>query len=395
MAHEMAAYSSHELRAGLKAQFEVEVTERSVADFASVSGDSNPLHVDEEYARSTNFEGRIVHGAYQVGLASAMAGMYLPGRDVLLASINSKFPKPLYYPCRVRVTGEITNWNPRNQWGTLRVVVTDLKRTEPTAEITVGFTLHDRKASVGVQERISRVPAAGRPTILVTGASGGLGARLVESLASNYHVVAVRNRAPLPPELADSPAVSELPLDLLGRSWEMEATEALSGAELFGVIHAAWPGAPRGSLLDVPDETVAQQVLFGSSSTIRLARWFARSVASGGGRMIVVSSVAGSMRPALAMSAYSLGKSTLDQTVKLLAPELARRSITLNAISPGFIPVGINRGSNDRRMARERAIVPMGRVCEPADVLAMCEYLLSPRAGFVSGQIIGLTGAQL
>lgn len=65
------------------------------------SGDANPLHVDSEYACQSNFAGRVVHGAFQVALASALIGMRLPGRNVLLGSANAKFPAPLYYPCRV------------------------------------------------------------------------------------------------------------------------------------------------------------------------------------------------------------------------------------------------------------------------------------------------------
>ena len=53
------------------------MTEADVLDFARTSGDFNPLHVDAAYAGRTTFRGRIAHGAYQVGLASALVGMYL------------------------------------------------------------------------------------------------------------------------------------------------------------------------------------------------------------------------------------------------------------------------------------------------------------------------------
>ncbi len=66
------------LRVGLAAEFERDISEADVFEFARCSGDLNPLHTDAEYARSTNLGARVVHGAYQVALASAMAGMYLP-----------------------------------------------------------------------------------------------------------------------------------------------------------------------------------------------------------------------------------------------------------------------------------------------------------------------------
>ena len=60
---------AEELRVGLSAEFEREITEADVLRFAELSGDLNPLHVDPAYARDTNYKQRIVHGAFQVGLA--------------------------------------------------------------------------------------------------------------------------------------------------------------------------------------------------------------------------------------------------------------------------------------------------------------------------------------
>src|SRR4051812_2142613 len=100
------------MRVGLTAEFERDLTEADVLAFAASSGDANPLHVDAAYAATTAYGARIVHGAFQVGLASALIGMHLPGRQVLLANVSARFPAPLRFPCRVRVRGEVTTWHP-------------------------------------------------------------------------------------------------------------------------------------------------------------------------------------------------------------------------------------------------------------------------------------------
>lgn len=387
-----------ELREGLVAEFDAEVTAESVRQFAAVSGDQNPLHLDEAYARTTNYQGRIVHGAYQVGLASAMAGMYLPGRNALVASMHSRFPQPLYYPCTVRVSGELTSWNPQAQSGTVRVLVKDSKNGIVTAEIAVGFGLHEQRGhavaapappSVGAEAGLDR------PTVVVTGAGGGVGSALVRALSDAYAVVALTNRAPLPDDLRALPNVRECRVDLSSPALDETVWEPVAARGIYGVIHAAWPGVPSGSLLDTPDDVIVQQVLFGSTVTVRLARMMAARVSEGGGRLIVLSSIVGDMRPVLALSAYSLGKHTLEHTVRLLAPELARKGITVNALAPSFIPVGVHRQATDRQVKREVAGIPMGRLCSAEDVVAACRYLLSADASFVSGQVLGLTGAQL
>lgn len=82
------------LSVGLAADFERDLSEEDVLSFARDSGDWNPIHVDADYALIRNSRGRIVHGAFQVGLASALLGMHLPGNNVLLGSINARFISP-------------------------------------------------------------------------------------------------------------------------------------------------------------------------------------------------------------------------------------------------------------------------------------------------------------
>src|SRR6202453_2622405 len=110
-------FTAADLKVGLTAAFEREVSEADIVTFATNSGDCNPLHIDRAYAQGTAYGERIVHGAFQVGLASALIGMHLPGRNVLLAGINARFPAPLYYPCKVSVRGEITAWNATSSSG--------------------------------------------------------------------------------------------------------------------------------------------------------------------------------------------------------------------------------------------------------------------------------------
>ena len=135
---EAALYSAEDLRTGLKVAYDREITEEDVLAFARLSGDLNPLHVDAGYARATNYEGRIVHGAFQVALASALLGMNLPGKKVLLGSITSRFPAPLYFPGVVTVSGEITAWNLTSLGGQLRVTIQERRSLMTTAHVVWG-----------------------------------------------------------------------------------------------------------------------------------------------------------------------------------------------------------------------------------------------------------------
>ncbi len=394
---EAQTYSAHDLRAGLRVTYELEIHEEDILSFARLTGDHNPLHVDADYARTSNYQGRIAHGAFQVGLASALLGMHLPGKKVLLGTINSRFPSPLYFPARVKMLGEISAWNSQTLSGQLKVVVQEATSLTTTAEVFMGFTLHEERnaATSPVQNDRAVSGSDNDKLVLVTGASGGLGSPLVAALANEYDVLALVNRQALADDVRSLPRVSEIQANMTDPGFEEQLSSLIGGRSLYAVVHAAWPGAPRGSLLEAEDDVINSQLAFGTTVTVRLARILFKHAAADGGRFVAVGSTAGTFKPLLPLAVYSLGKASLEHAVRLLAPELARRKVTINAVCPAFLPVGINKQATDRQVMAESATVPLGRLGNVGDVVGTIRYLLSAEAAFVSGQVLRLTGGQL
>lgn len=387
------------IKVGLTAEFEREISETDILEFAHNSGDYNPLHIDAEYAAGSNFQGRIAHGVFQVGLASQLAGMRLPGRNVLLGGVNARFLAPLFYPARVAVRGKIVAWNATERSGRLRVVVVDLSSAAPVSDIYLTFTYHDscevRSEQLSAPTRQAEsADLTGARSILVTGASGGIGCELVAALASEYRVLAVSNRHSLPQEIESLESVNQVHCDLNTDHLDDALAPYLDASGLYAVIHAAWPGVPHGGLLQAEDDVIERQLDFGALQTIRLARFLFR-YAESGGRFVAIGSIYGEKKPNVNLAAYSLGKSALESTVCLLAPELARKKITINTVCPSQIAVGMNKAMDERQSRLEVARIPMGRLCETADLLAAVRYLLSDQSAFISGQSIALSGGQI
>ena len=71
------------------------ITDKDIEQFAEISTDHNPVHLDDEYARDTIFEGRIAHGILTAGLVSAVIGEQLPGHGTIYMSQNLKFLAPV------------------------------------------------------------------------------------------------------------------------------------------------------------------------------------------------------------------------------------------------------------------------------------------------------------
>jgi 3-hydroxybutyryl-CoA dehydratase len=87
--------SIHELKVGDSAQISKTITETDINDFARVTGDFNPVHLDQAYAEKTMFKGRIAHGLFSVGLLSTVLGNILPGHGTIYLSQEAKFLAPV------------------------------------------------------------------------------------------------------------------------------------------------------------------------------------------------------------------------------------------------------------------------------------------------------------
>ncbi len=84
------------------------ISEDDVLTFARITGDDNPLHVDADYAESTRFGHRIVHGVFLLGLISKVLGRNFPGPGSVAVSISCRFLRPVRVNSEVRVSVKIT-----------------------------------------------------------------------------------------------------------------------------------------------------------------------------------------------------------------------------------------------------------------------------------------------
>lgn len=84
-----------DIEVGMMRSLRKEVTDRDIEQFAEVSTDRNPVHLDDEYANATMFKGRIAHGMLTAGLISAVIGEQLPGHGTVYLGQNLKFLAPV------------------------------------------------------------------------------------------------------------------------------------------------------------------------------------------------------------------------------------------------------------------------------------------------------------
>lgn len=113
-----------DLSVGQKASFGKTITEADIVLFAAVTGDTNPMHLNAEYAKTSVFKERIAHGMLAAGLITKVLGTQLPGPGTIYMSQTLKFRAPVRIGETVTATVEVMALHPEKHRATLRTVCT-------------------------------------------------------------------------------------------------------------------------------------------------------------------------------------------------------------------------------------------------------------------------------
>ena len=120
----MAGLFFEDLSVGQSASMGKTITEADILMFAAVSGDTNPVHLNAEYAAGTMFKQRIAHGMLSAGLISAVLGTQLPGPGTIYLAQNLKFRAPVKIGDTVTATVTVASLDAEKKRATLTTVCT-------------------------------------------------------------------------------------------------------------------------------------------------------------------------------------------------------------------------------------------------------------------------------
>lgn len=108
----MNEYKFSDLQIDEERMFSAKITDEMMNQFLSISGDSNPLHQDPEYAHECGFKGRVVYGFLTSAFYSTLIGVHLPGKYALLQGIKKiNFLKPVFVDDQLMIFGKISHIN--------------------------------------------------------------------------------------------------------------------------------------------------------------------------------------------------------------------------------------------------------------------------------------------
>ena len=119
----MKEYIYDELYVGQEEAFSVHLTAEMMENFRNITGDLNPLHVDERFARDRGFPDKVAYGMLTASFLSTLAGVYLPGKNSLIHSVSVEFPKPVFVGDTLEIRGIITEKDDRFHVITVKIAI--------------------------------------------------------------------------------------------------------------------------------------------------------------------------------------------------------------------------------------------------------------------------------
>ena len=116
-----------EIEIGATDSFSKTISESDVYLFAGLSGDFNPMHVNEDYAKNTPFKTRIAHGPLTQSLIAPVLGTKLPGLGTIALEIRTRFRAPTYIGDTITATAKVSEKLPEKKW--IRLVLSWTNQT--------------------------------------------------------------------------------------------------------------------------------------------------------------------------------------------------------------------------------------------------------------------------
>lgn len=241
---------------------------------------------------------------------------------------------------------------------------------------------------------------ASRRVALVTGASRGIGRAVACGLAADGFDLALVY-AGNADAAADAVAACEA-AGATARAYRCDVSnadevKATADAVLanFGSVWALVnnAGITRDTLLArMKDEDFARVLEVNLTGAFNMMRALARPLMrQRGGRIVSMSSVVGLMGNA-GQANYAASKAGLIGLTKSAARELAPRSVTVNAVAPGFVRTDMTAALPEQVVERYEGQIPLGRLADPEEVAGVVRFLVSDAAAYVTGEVIRVDG---
>jgi len=363
--HEAADYDLADIREGTDIEHAYGISDEVYAAFLNAYGDLSPLHVDDGYASSAGFRGRVMHGAILNGFISHFVGMVFPGRRSLLLSVDLRYGAPCYLGDQLVLRAHVDRVVESQRAVLLRL---ELRRPADTTLVASG--------TVQVRMRTEphapmREPAANDVLAVVTGGTRGLGRAISLAFgAAGCEVLALYERDTHAAQLLEAELAAA---GIAGRAMRHDVTQdefpaVPAGKRLVLINNAAAHFEPQPLHLIEWHELVRNLLVALKGSFVASRALLRPMLRQGGGTIVNVLSSSVYSTPK-GFGAYVPAKLAVHGLTRSLAAEYAERGLRVFSVSPGFMDTRLTREWSPQLRAAMLAASQPGNMQAHADAI--------------------------
>lgn len=383
------------------------ISEGDVSSFVELTGDDNPLHVDENYARNTSFKKRVVHGMLVASYISTIIGTKLPGKGALWLSQSLEFLSPVRIGDQITVSVEVIHKSDSQNVITLDIEIRTgensiVQRGQANVKI-LETGLKSEEPLIHKSE--SKESKSSGKVAIITGSSRGIGRAVAIDLAkSGFNVIVnCKKDVTKAQDLVDFINNNGFSAHLVKADVSNEAaclelvSEVISKFGRIDVLVNNVSGSIVSSeLKDLKWEKVITDMNVQVGSAFHLSRFCSPYMISNKfGRIINIGSIETSGVPTSGWYSYNISKSALNSLTRSLALELGPDGITVNTVSPGMTNTDLISDIPDKNRIIYKMQTPLRRLTEPSDVANMVNFLVSDSSSYITGENVKVCGGKV
>lgn len=382
------------------------ITEKEINSFCELTGDDNPLHMDDDFAGKTNFNGRVVHGMLTASFISTMIGTRLPGKGALWFEQHLNFLEPVRIGDTIKIYAKVIQKSTAQRVIVLQTLIYNESGSiviDGEAKVKILEHPENYQSKKIVMKKIENAPIRGG--IIVTGGGGGIGSASAVALANigygiivNYsHNKSKAEETVKKIEHSGGRAYS-FQADVIDRI-EVDAMTQFAIAK-FGTIEGVVNNA-SGSIINSSFDTLnwidiqahIDVQIKGSFNVCQSVMPYLLSEQHG--CIVNIASIYADNVPPAKLLHYCLAKAALLSFTRSLAVEYGPKGIRVNAVSPGMTMTSMLATVPDKAKMLAKMQTSLRRLAQPEDVAGVVGFFFSEEAAYLTGENIRVCGGQL
>lgn len=383
---------------GQKVNIKKQITSEIVDAFAQFSGDYNPLHMEDDFARHTTYQRRVVHGMIIASYVSTLIGTQLPGAGALWNQQSFRWRVPVFIGDDLEISLTVQHKSQATNTITVEVKAINQHGVIVMDGEGVVMIMEERKKQQNQQD-----VSDSERMILITGSSRGIGAAIARAFGKegaqvivNYSKSAIQAEEVCQSIINDGGQAIAIRADVIDMKAVSEMQKQILqkfGQPINTLVNNASGSVQARSFLEMGWDEIQSHIDVQVRGAFNCCKVFIPAMLEKkSGSVVNIGSIYTWSVPPVNLTGYTLAKSALKSFTRSLAVELGPKGIRVNMVSPGMTETDLIADIPERLRKVQAMQTPLRNLALAEDIAGTVQFLCSRASQHITGADIPVAG---